>query len=254
MNDPIDLLQIKIDKAKRELPEETRRAIDAVQWKITILEMRAKKGYTFEQLGDLELETELLLCGLLTPADYPKEIEKRMGISKVQASDLVNEMNELVFKKIREELIKSAEQKKSLEKSSIIPKIINPKIPANITAIQIKKSEPPALVAQPARNTFGGVLVKEKSKEDTHSILAQKLAGAFQIPMIKTEYSLNNISKTSPPVNDSSVPQAPKQVPKTPPAAPSKIMTDIKSASASTAKLSPSYSANKDPYRLSPDE
>ena len=64
MDDTIDLLQIKIDQAKAQLPKNTLQAIDAVPWQARILKLREEKGYTFEQLGDLEIETELLLCGL----------------------------------------------------------------------------------------------------------------------------------------------------------------------------------------------
>ena len=60
MANVIDLLQIKIEKAKGELPEETLNAIAAVDWKAVILGMRESKGFNFEQLGDLELETELI--------------------------------------------------------------------------------------------------------------------------------------------------------------------------------------------------
>ena len=72
----VDLLQIKIEKARAELSEESRQAIDAINWKNVIVGLRAEKGYSFTQLEDLELETELLLCGLLNPEDYPKELEK----------------------------------------------------------------------------------------------------------------------------------------------------------------------------------
>src|ERR1035437_6206797 len=107
-----DLLQIKIDEAKRQLPEETRRAIDVVPWKEAIMGLRESKGYTFEQLGDLETETELLLCGLLNPDDYPKELETRMKLTKDNVKELIEEMSKLVFSKIREELIKNSERTK----------------------------------------------------------------------------------------------------------------------------------------------
>ena len=110
MEDTIDLLQIKINKAKAELSQETRNAIDAVPWQAEILKMRETKGYSFEQLGDLELETELLLCGLVSPEDYPIEIQNRMQISKNEADDLVKEMNNFVFSKIKEELMKNIER------------------------------------------------------------------------------------------------------------------------------------------------
>lgn len=118
MQDIVDLLQIKIERAKAELPADTVNAIAVVDWKAVILGMRAKKGYSFEQLGDLELETELLLCGLLSPEKYPKELETRMKISKMEANELVNEMNDLVFKKVRAELIKNTERKKIFAKTA----------------------------------------------------------------------------------------------------------------------------------------
>src|SRR3989338_1245460 len=107
MDNTIDLLQIKIENAKKELSEDTVNAIAVVDWRAAILGMRQKHGYNFEQLGNLELETELVLCGLLRPEDYSKELENRMQISKIAANELVSEMNDLVFKKIREELIKN---------------------------------------------------------------------------------------------------------------------------------------------------
>ncbi len=87
MNESPDLLQIKIEQAKARLPKETLEAIESVDWQAIILSLREKKGYNFEQLGDLETETELLLCGLLNPKDYPGELERRMRISKTEAVD-----------------------------------------------------------------------------------------------------------------------------------------------------------------------
>ena len=155
---PIDLLQIKIEKAKAALPADTISAISTVDWKAAILGLRGKHGYSFEQLGDLELETELLLCGLLTPEDYPKELENRMKISSAQANELVNEMNDLVFKKIREELIKNIERKKVFA---------------------------------------GKIEEKKEAGEKTHPILMQKFSDSFKLPMKETEHTLNNISKTN---------------------------------------------------------
>ena len=118
MDDIIDLLKIKIERAKNNLPESALNAIAAVDWRAVILRMREKRGYNFEQLEDLELETELVLCGLVNPKDYPRELEKRLGLSRAQTDELVNEMNKEVFSKIKEELIKSSERKRIFEKKS----------------------------------------------------------------------------------------------------------------------------------------
>ena len=51
MDDTIDLLQIKIEKAKSALPEDTLDAIAAVPWQATVLKMRETKGYSSSNWG-----------------------------------------------------------------------------------------------------------------------------------------------------------------------------------------------------------
>lgn len=111
----VNLLQIKIERAREKLPVETLNAIAAVDWRQAIMKIRQKKGYNFEQLGALETETELLLCGLISSDEYPREVEKRMNISRAETEEIINEMNLYVFRKIKEELIKNTERKKIFE-------------------------------------------------------------------------------------------------------------------------------------------
>ncbi|MBU0999390.1 hypothetical protein KKG24_03790 [Patescibacteria group bacterium] len=203
MNEPIDLLQIKIEKAKMQLSEDTQNAINSVDWKVVVLEMREKRGYSFEQLGDLEIETELLLCGLLSPEDYPKELENRMHLSKSEVDGLIKEMNSLVFTKIKENLIKNTERKKLFIKK--IPadeaekkeegdaKILNP------ADIKIIPDLPAALSVQPKQEEKIEPTITEKPKIEPPPILAQKLSGSFQAPIVKTEHSLNNLTPSNPP-------------------------------------------------------
>ncbi len=229
-SDTVNLLKIKIEQAKRKLPLETVNAIDAVDWKAAILELRAKKGYNFEQLGDLETETELLLAGLVSPEDYPKELERRMRISKANANELVNEMNEAVFKKIREELVKNTERKKIFQKS--IPP--HPKPPVsplsgginapplirgeleglekrNDTAVLNKagieifdKSAPIEIPAPTTLPNREEMMKKIERPEEIHPILTQKLSASFQTPTTKTDHSLNNLTPNN---NPSAVPK-----------------------------------------------
>jgi len=125
IDENIDLLQVKIEKAREKLPKETREAISSVNWRGIILEMKDKKGYNLEQLSQLELETELVLCGLVKPLNYQQELEMRMGINKAQSETLINEPNELIFKKTKESLIRISSKKKnvsSVEIETIVPK------------------------------------------------------------------------------------------------------------------------------------
>jgi len=194
MNNSIDLLQIKVDKAKMMLPEETRQAIDAVSWRDVILGMRKSKGYSFEQLGDLEVETELLLCGLLDPKDYPGELEKRMGIPKDKVNELVEEMNQLVFSRIREELIKNKEQKETAGSGPKVSSVIR-KPETNYSTLQINQDE--ADVLDKAGIRIIPDLNTPEISAPTHPILGDKLSSSFKIQSSKTEHELGNLSKTS---------------------------------------------------------
>jgi hypothetical protein len=95
-----DLLQIKVSKAKEELPEIARIVVDSINWKELILGMNNK--FNSEQIENLSIETELLLCGIINTEDYPKELETRMKISKNEVNLLLSEMDRLIFKKMQE--------------------------------------------------------------------------------------------------------------------------------------------------------
>lgn len=211
MDKNIDLLQIKIEKAKGELTEESRNAIEAVDWKKIITKMREEKGYSFTQLEDLETETELLLCGLTNPEDYPKELEKRMGIQKAQVDILVNEMNDKVFKKIREELIKNIERKKTSENKES-PQIKNNgslQIKEELTqhtenpdslkqkGLPVEIPEIPLTQDNKSKDQFLEKTLKTVQKDVIPSILNQKLSGNFQIPKVVTDHTLLNMTKGS---------------------------------------------------------
>ncbi len=182
MNTTVDLLQIKIEKAKAELPEDSRRAIDAVDWKSTILGMRTEKGYSYEQLEDLETETELLLCGLINPEEYPKELEKRLGMPKNKIDELVNDMNEKVFKRIREELVKIIENRKPKDESKIEAPVKDREIIENRENL-LNKIENPTPI--------------QTMNKETPSILSQKLGGSFQATTKETDHSLGNMTKST---------------------------------------------------------
>ncbi|MFA5936837.1 MAG: hypothetical protein WC822_03090 [Candidatus Paceibacterota bacterium] len=207
MNTTVDLLQIKIDNAKAELSEESRNAIDAIDWKNVIIGMREERGYSFTQLETLEMETELLLCGLIEPENYPKELETRMGLPRAQVDELVNEMNDKVFKKIREELVKNIERKKIEDTSPDKER----KEGLNLESREemLEKIQNVDLSAQKeleAPTEEGGQLdkitnyeLRIEEKKETPSILTQKLSGSFQFPKVETNHSLGNLSSSDKP-------------------------------------------------------
>jgi hypothetical protein len=201
-NDTVDLLQIKIEQAKRKLPLETVNAIDAVDWRAAIMGLRNTKGYTFEQLGDLEIETELVLCGLVNPKDYQRELETRMKISRSAASEVVETMNDLVFKRIKEELIKNSERKKIFASKEVIKNSpleeypsggggVNSSTPSQVRATPEEGNKPP----NPEVKNPIPVPEKLEITGKVLPILAQKLITPVQMSKVETDYTLNNISK-----------------------------------------------------------
>jgi hypothetical protein len=128
MENNLDLLQIKIKQAREILPQKSREAIDVSNWK-TIISLELSGKYSEIQIQDLETETELLLCGLVSPKDYPNELESRMRLSKDAVKILIGEMDKLVFKKIQKELERKMDKENKVpypnKESAIDPRFAN---------------------------------------------------------------------------------------------------------------------------------
>ena len=118
MENTTDPLKVKIEQAKNELSEETRKAIDAVDVRTIILGMNGK--YNSEQIEDLETETELLLCGLSTPENYQKELQLRMKISTNEVLLLLAELDKNIFKKIQVELEKILSEEEAVKNKPFV--------------------------------------------------------------------------------------------------------------------------------------
>ncbi|MEK7089021.1 MAG: hypothetical protein AAB913_02740, partial [Patescibacteria group bacterium] len=82
-------------------------------------------------------------------------------------------------------------------REEILEKIENPDSIKPITNYEslIKEKELPAGKEQKGQSLENSPKTVLGEKDKTPSILAQKLSGSFQIPMVQTEHTLNNISK-----------------------------------------------------------
>ena len=167
--DEKDTLQIKIDQAKATLPQDTQDAISAIDWRSIVLGMREKRGYSFSQLEDLETETELMLYGLINPEEYPKELENRMKISKEESTELINELNSLIFQKIREELVKISERKIPEIKKEIDTKPSYTGL-SDTSTMEASREQKNTEVL----NQSGIKIIKEESKEEKPDMHTEK--------------------------------------------------------------------------------
>lgn len=99
-----DSLQTLINKAKEKLPQNSIEAINSFDWKSIISKINDR--LTEIQLDTLEIETELVLCGIVKTEDYSKELMEKMGLPEIEVSMLLNDLNKSIFEKIRIELEK----------------------------------------------------------------------------------------------------------------------------------------------------
>ncbi len=201
-----ELQKEKIKQARASLSVETREAIDSIEWNSIVIGMRETKKFSFSQIETLGFQTELLLCGLLTPQEYPKELKSKMGLSEEAVNVLVKEMNELIFKKIKEKLIQKIGENRTAPETKVLKteEISNEDNfvmqNAGITLEKVKEIEIPENKIGNKEEMLNQIenpsLIKEEKKEIPEivkkvatPILAQKLTGSFQVPTVMTDHS-----------------------------------------------------------------
>ena len=215
------------------LPEAVKEAILSSQYTDTLIEIGKQYSLNVEQMGQLEQNTTLVMMGLIPTKDFESELTRELHLDKTRGSQIVKDINEKVFFRIRE-LLKlmntPAGEEPSLDEEieeMPTPEPVKPKIPNMIM---------PQKTKEPARSAFSTTDARPQDSLQrvgqaggkTHPILAQKLTDTFQAPATNTEHTLENLSKTKELPSGTSTTEIPKKP------------TD--------------YPKDKDPYRLSPEE
>lgn len=236
----------KIIKEKFDsLPESIKEIIMSSHYEDTLIDVGRSYNLNVEQLGILEREVTLVMMGLTSTGNFETELTRELNVDKIKGGEIVRDLNEKIFLKIRELLklmntpIGEDPSLEETEEESEQPKNPDTAIfsSAGIEILSEKKerNELPKenlqviknleLTEIPAKNP--PPLPPEVIKPNLSDILEQKMSTSFKMPGVKTEYTLNNISK---PKNETAV-NPPKPSPNT-----------------------VSYPPKGDPYRLSPDE
>ena len=221
------------------LPKEIQEVILSSNYEETLIEIGKQYGLNVEKLDILGKETTLVMMGLTPTKDFETELTRELNVDKTKGSQIVKDINEKVFLKIRD-LLKlmntpigeepSLEEIKEEEKKDT--QILNS------AGIQIIPASTGASLGGPEKKAG-----EEKFKKDIDSILSKKLSTSVQNPMVRTEHTLDNITK-----NPSTAVKPPAPI-----IPPSSVLGTIKPASMDTSKLSPSYTAKIDPYREMPE-
>jgi len=236
----------EIQKKFEGLPEDLRWAIMAANVDEKITQIGKDYNLTVEQMGQLSLETHMVMFGFVHPDQFEASVKGSLQLPDDKNKKIVNEINEKILKDIREKLMSlygKQEEKKEDEILNNAGIEINKEpvnIPDGLATGKGKADDRDKMISEVENPE---TIAKEiQNKKIMESITTQKLSGAFQMPNTKTEYSLNNMSKTS------KTPEGPKDIGVKVP-----LGATIKPTSGATASTSPSFSVKIDPYREMPE-
>jgi hypothetical protein len=88
------------------LPPELKQAIESLDYPQKLQEIVKNNKLLIDQAGKLEIETTLVIAGLEPLNKYIDNLVSNVGISKIQASMVAHDVDELIFKGIRDALKK----------------------------------------------------------------------------------------------------------------------------------------------------
>ncbi|MGB8815887.1 MAG: hypothetical protein WCC74_01415 [Minisyncoccia bacterium] len=103
-------LQNAIDEQMKTLPQDVKDAVFSVDYSTALDQVTKKNKLLIDQAGKLETETTLVMVGLESLADYKKNLMTNMEVDERVANTIAMDVDDLIFKKIRESLQKMNEE------------------------------------------------------------------------------------------------------------------------------------------------
>jgi hypothetical protein len=189
----------KIIKEKFDaLPESVQEVILSSDYQDTLIKIGQQYNLNVEQIGILERETTLTMMGLTSMNNFEIELTRELNIDKEKGAQIVKEIDEKVFLKIRD-----------LLKLMNTPAGEDPKIEEETTETPVKNVSTQTMAQETAQNNAGTQMFKEhgieiipeklelQNMKQAPSILNQKLSNTVMTPSAKTEHSLNNITQAN---------------------------------------------------------
>ncbi len=172
----------EIQKKFESLPENLKWAIMGANIDDKIIEIGQAQGLNVEQMGQLSLETHMVIFGFTKPEKFEESLRGSLKLPEEKTRAIVTAVNEKILKEIRK---REAENFGGEEK--------NEEEIFNSAGIKIMSPDSPEKEIKKTESTLGS------KSEEIHPILAQKLSGYTKNEIVKTEHSLENITKTTTP-------------------------------------------------------
>lgn len=100
-----DKLRKSFEEQLVYLPEINQQALKSFDWATELLSIGKNYGLHIDQLEDLQIETMLVLVGLVQPEEYANELIMRLAISPSEANRIIEQVNDRIFTPIYDYIV-----------------------------------------------------------------------------------------------------------------------------------------------------
>ena len=195
------------------LPKELQDIIMSSGYQTSLVEIGKRHKLTIEQLGQLELETTLVMVGSTHPDMYVHEVEEILNIDPDLAQAIANDVNEKIMKPIREKLeevyyrfeVEGAQEEPTIPTVTSIAPQENKVLQS--TGIVVEERKPTPIAPLPGTIESRDAILKKVENPSTpmtpsqpaSDIFMQKLTGTFSMKKEESNHSLSAMGDATKP-------------------------------------------------------
>ncbi|MFA7286029.1 MAG: hypothetical protein WC011_04285 [Candidatus Paceibacterota bacterium] len=178
-------MELSIEDIKNKfekLPEDLKWAIMGANIDEKLMQIGTAHGLNIRQIGQLSLETHAVMLGFVHPDAFGDSIKASLGLPDDKVKLITQSVNEKIIKGVREKLVEL--------RGGVMPVVENPP--------KLPKQETEQAVETQSSITEEDKLEEKIVKEDkkiASGVIANKLVNTVAANTVKTNYTLNNISK-----------------------------------------------------------
>ncbi|PJE73811.1 MAG: hypothetical protein COV02_00575, partial [Candidatus Terrybacteria bacterium CG10_big_fil_rev_8_21_14_0_10_41_10] len=100
----MDKIEQEVQDKFDNLPKDLKGAIFSVETGKNVADIGGEYKLTIDKIGILGNEASLVMLGLTHPNDFVSNLAKRLDIDKAKAEEIASDVNERIFKKVRDSL------------------------------------------------------------------------------------------------------------------------------------------------------
>ena len=158
----------QISQMYDSLPEDLKDSIFSVDTTSVVNEIGRKYGLAIDKIGDLANETGMVMLGVTHPNEFIGNLADRLDVDKEKARAIAQEINEQIFKKVRESLRKIHNIREGAEEEQ---------------KTEIERHQGPSLMAGQSREDILKEIEKDHSQENLVPDIMKGNANPFEEKM-----------------------------------------------------------------------